>query len=364
MKLAAATLFSLVAIATYASPAAHPENRVDVQHSEVDEPVIVHLEKRAGDQQRFPETIEGTPKSADYKRRLQQRQNQQQRLRQQEEDRKTSATRTRKTTKTRKMATTTSATRTRKTTNERGRISGSRNLDFPRDKRPNLVGPSDKVVSQIGTTNQKEGTTDLARGRTLQQRQHQTQDQSKSDSSYQSQEAEDRRRMQSEEGKQCHLEYMRKLRAMQKHGSVDQRSQEKLGMATRIRGLPGPVPGVIKTEPPKPPKSILKKSPTGSEDKRRVNFNPLDKVATYDRSENQPPFDIRKIPSKSTAHTTDRQSRNQHTSPNRRIPPRANPLVSSGLGVSLRVRDLQISLVSILRMKALLRAKYPPRDLV
>ncbi|KAH6584499.1 hypothetical protein BASA61_007398 [Batrachochytrium salamandrivorans] len=85
MKLAAATLFSLVAIATYASPAAHPENRVDVQYSEVDEPVIVHLEKRAGDQQRFPETIEGTPKSADYKRRLQQRQNQQQRLRQQEE---------------------------------------------------------------------------------------------------------------------------------------------------------------------------------------------------------------------------------------------------------------------------------------
>ncbi|KAH9268137.1 hypothetical protein BASA83_009529 [Batrachochytrium salamandrivorans] len=346
MKLAAATLFSLVAIATYASPAAHPENQVDVQHSEVDEPVIVHLEKRAGDQQRFPETIEGTPKSADYKRRLQQRQNQQQRLRQQEEDRKQvlqeqerqqrqerwrqqQVLREQERQQMSEVEYQESKSREKALQDWKANwVAGVRNYDcrngmlvspqdFPRDKRPNLVGPSDKVVSQIGTTNQKKGDRFGSWENTATKTAPNTRSE-QGDGSYQSQEAEDRRRMQSEEGKQCHLEYMRKLRAMQKHGSVDQRSQEKLGMATRIRGLPGPVPGVIKTEPPKPPKSILKKSPTGSEDKRRVNFNPLDKVATYDRSDNQPPFDIRKIPSKSTAHTTDRQSRNQHTSPDRR----------------------------------------------
>ncbi|KAH6570518.1 hypothetical protein BASA60_007665 [Batrachochytrium salamandrivorans] len=207
MKLAAATLFSLVAIATYALPAAHPENRVDMQYSAINEPIIVHLEKRAGDQQRFPETIEDTQKSADYKRRLQQRQNQQQRLRQQEEDQKQvlqeqerqqrqerwrqqQVLREQERQQMSEVEYRESKSREKALQDWKANwVAGVRRYDcrngmlvspqdFPRDKRPNLVGPSDKVVSQIGTTN-KRRTADLARGRTLQQRQHQTQDQSK-----------------------------------------------------------------------------------------------------------------------------------------------------------------------------------------
>ncbi|KAH6601035.1 hypothetical protein BASA50_001863 [Batrachochytrium salamandrivorans] len=66
MKLAAATLFSLVAIATYASPAAYPENQVDVQHSATDAPVIVHLDKRAGDQPGFLQRVSGIQQSVNY----------------------------------------------------------------------------------------------------------------------------------------------------------------------------------------------------------------------------------------------------------------------------------------------------------
>ncbi|KAH6595400.1 hypothetical protein BASA61_003823, partial [Batrachochytrium salamandrivorans] len=60
MKLAAATIFSLVAIVTYAPPAAYAENRVGMHYNEIDTPVMTHLEKRAGDQQDPPETTEDT----------------------------------------------------------------------------------------------------------------------------------------------------------------------------------------------------------------------------------------------------------------------------------------------------------------
>ncbi|KAH6599287.1 hypothetical protein BASA50_003122 [Batrachochytrium salamandrivorans] len=66
MKLAASIIFSLVAIATYASPAAYPEDQVDVQHSAINEPVTVHLEKRAGDQPGFMERISNIQKSVNY----------------------------------------------------------------------------------------------------------------------------------------------------------------------------------------------------------------------------------------------------------------------------------------------------------
>ncbi|KAH9269079.1 hypothetical protein BASA83_008955 [Batrachochytrium salamandrivorans] len=66
MKLAAATIFSLVAIVTYAPPAAYAENRVGMHYNEIDTPVMTHLEKRAGDQQDPPETTENTQKSVDF----------------------------------------------------------------------------------------------------------------------------------------------------------------------------------------------------------------------------------------------------------------------------------------------------------
>ncbi|KAH6602817.1 hypothetical protein BASA61_000718 [Batrachochytrium salamandrivorans] len=340
MKLAAATLFSLVAIATYALPAAYPENRVDMQYSAINEPIIVHLERRAGDQQRFPETIEDTQKSADYKRRLQKRQNQQQRLRQQEEDQRQMLREREKQQRPERWRHQQQQQEQQQRLREQDRkqkseveyqesksrekalqdwkanwASGVRNYDcrngrlvspqdFPRDKRPNRMGPSEKVVSQIGATNQKKGDRFGSRENTATRTAPNTRSE-QNDSSYQSQEAEDRRRMQSEEGKKCHLEYMRSLKTMQKHGSVGQRSQERIGMTTRIRDLPGPVPKVIETEPHKPLKSILKKGQMNPGHGRRVKFNPLDQVATYDRSKNQPPFDIRKIPSKSITHTTD-----------------------------------------------------------
>ncbi|KAH9269842.1 hypothetical protein BASA83_007990 [Batrachochytrium salamandrivorans] len=66
MKLAAATIFSLVAIVTYAPPAAYAENRVGMHYNEIDTPVMTHLEKRAGDQQDPPETTEDTQESVDF----------------------------------------------------------------------------------------------------------------------------------------------------------------------------------------------------------------------------------------------------------------------------------------------------------
>ncbi|KAH9265360.1 hypothetical protein BASA84_001629 [Batrachochytrium salamandrivorans] len=346
MKLAAATLFSLVAIATYASPAAYPENQVDVQHSAINEPIIVHLERRAGDQQRFPERVPNIQKSVNHNHHQQghqqhqqhqkdhqKRKEEQQRLRQQEEDQKQvlqEQERQQRQERWQHKQVLQEQDRQQKSEVEyqgsksheealqdwkANWASGVRNYDcrngrlvspqdFPRDKRPNRMGPSEKVVSQIGATNQKKGDRFGSRENTATKTAPNTRSE-QNDSSYQSQEAEDRRRMQSEEGKKCHLEYMRSLKAMQKHGSVGQRSQERIGMTTRIRDLPGSVPKVIETEPHKPLKSILKKGQMNPEDKRRVKFNPLDKVATYDRSKNQSSFDIRKIPSKSITHTTD-----------------------------------------------------------
>ncbi|KAH6560278.1 hypothetical protein BASA62_000351 [Batrachochytrium salamandrivorans] len=313
MKLAAATLFSLVAIATYASPAAYPENQVDVQHSAIDEPIIVHLERRAGDQQRFPERVPNIQKSVNHNHHQQGHQQHQQHQKDHQNEKKNNKDydskkkikskcyKNKKDNKDKKDGNTNKCYKN-KTDNKRARLVSPQ--DFPRDKRPNRVGPSEKVVSQIGATNQKKGDRFGSRENTATKTAPNTRSE-QNDSSYQSQEAEDRRRMQSEEGKKCHLEYMRSLKAMQKHGSVGQRSQERIGMTTRIRDLPGSVPKVIETEPHKPLKSILKKGQMNPEDKRRVKFNPLDKVATYDRSKNQSSFDIRKIPSKSITHTTD-----------------------------------------------------------
>ncbi|KAH6564317.1 hypothetical protein BASA62_007965 [Batrachochytrium salamandrivorans] len=66
MKLAAAAILSLVAIATYASPAAYSENPVNAEYSAADESVIVHLEKRTGKQPRFMERIEEIQNSVNH----------------------------------------------------------------------------------------------------------------------------------------------------------------------------------------------------------------------------------------------------------------------------------------------------------
>ncbi|KAH6564431.1 hypothetical protein BASA62_007911 [Batrachochytrium salamandrivorans] len=74
MKLEAVTLFSLVAIATYASPAAYPENQANAQHSAIDAPVIVHLEKRVTVWNRFLEMIGDIEDAIGHKRRVKERQ--------------------------------------------------------------------------------------------------------------------------------------------------------------------------------------------------------------------------------------------------------------------------------------------------
>ncbi|KAH6578923.1 hypothetical protein BASA60_003460 [Batrachochytrium salamandrivorans] len=66
MKLAAAAILSLVAIATYASPAAYSENQVSAEYSAANAPVIVHLEKRTGGRPGFLERIEEIQKSVGY----------------------------------------------------------------------------------------------------------------------------------------------------------------------------------------------------------------------------------------------------------------------------------------------------------
>ncbi|KAH6578942.1 hypothetical protein BASA60_003479 [Batrachochytrium salamandrivorans] len=66
MKLAAAAILSLVATATYASPAAYSENQVSAEYSAANAPVIVHLQKRTGDRPGFMERIEEIQKSVNH----------------------------------------------------------------------------------------------------------------------------------------------------------------------------------------------------------------------------------------------------------------------------------------------------------
>ncbi|KAH9263348.1 hypothetical protein BASA83_013285 [Batrachochytrium salamandrivorans] len=104
MKLAAATFFSLVAIATYALPVAYSENQVSAQYSAINEPVIVHLEKRAGEQPGLSQGVPNIQESVNDDHRQQEREKEklQRQQKQQNEKRKTSkttrASRTRSTT--------------------------------------------------------------------------------------------------------------------------------------------------------------------------------------------------------------------------------------------------------------------------
>ncbi|KAH6591319.1 hypothetical protein BASA50_008763 [Batrachochytrium salamandrivorans] len=66
MKLAAAAILSLVATATYASPAAYSENQVSAEYSAANAPVTVHLEKRTGDRPGFIERIEEIQNSVNH----------------------------------------------------------------------------------------------------------------------------------------------------------------------------------------------------------------------------------------------------------------------------------------------------------
>ncbi|KAH9264788.1 hypothetical protein BASA83_011688 [Batrachochytrium salamandrivorans] len=77
MKLAAAAILSLVAIATYASPAAYSENQVSAEYSAANAPVIVHLEKRTGGRPGFLERIEEIQKSVNYNHHRQEHQQEQ-----------------------------------------------------------------------------------------------------------------------------------------------------------------------------------------------------------------------------------------------------------------------------------------------
>ncbi|KAH9272959.1 hypothetical protein BASA83_004852 [Batrachochytrium salamandrivorans] len=76
MKLAAAIIFSLVATVTYASPAAYPENRVDMQYSAASEPVTVHLEKRTRGRLGFLERVAEIQKSINHNHHPQEHQHQ------------------------------------------------------------------------------------------------------------------------------------------------------------------------------------------------------------------------------------------------------------------------------------------------
>ncbi|KAH9266251.1 hypothetical protein BASA83_010729 [Batrachochytrium salamandrivorans] len=53
MKLAAATLLSLAASVTYASPPAYPENQMDMHYSAFNELISAHMKKRAENRQKF-----------------------------------------------------------------------------------------------------------------------------------------------------------------------------------------------------------------------------------------------------------------------------------------------------------------------
>ncbi|KAH6590167.1 hypothetical protein BASA50_009580 [Batrachochytrium salamandrivorans] len=74
MKLEAVTLFSLVAIVIYASPAAYPENQANAHYSSIDAPVIVHLEKRVTVWNKFLGIMEDIEDAIGHKRRVKERQ--------------------------------------------------------------------------------------------------------------------------------------------------------------------------------------------------------------------------------------------------------------------------------------------------
>ncbi|KAH6599286.1 hypothetical protein BASA50_003121 [Batrachochytrium salamandrivorans] len=307
MKLAAATLFSLAATATYASPAAYPENQVDVQHSEVDEPISTHMERHTEDQQEFMKVIKDIHKSADYKHRLKQRRKQQQRLQEYQGSNCflsffNKAVFCKGDKEHQKPKSPEEALRKwRDYQLLDPDLYGYRDgkIVYPectlRGKRPDLVELSDKVHAQLGTTNKKKKERIESWEKTGDEKEENTRPEQGYDF-YQDLKDEYRKYRESEEGIRCHYEYIRKLEERRLHTSFSQALEDRIDTAIHMHDPPEPVPKVIEAETvpgdveiehPKLLENILKKTYINSGHERKVNFKPIIKIVNGDNSEKE-----------------------------------------------------------------------------
>ncbi|KAH6578853.1 hypothetical protein BASA60_003497 [Batrachochytrium salamandrivorans] len=323
MKLAAAAILSLVAIATYASPAAYSENQVSAEYSAANEPVIVHLEKRTGKQPRLiqdmiikdnkdyyknnnkdseKKSIKDIKNNKDIKKKSIKDNDNEDYIYNNKDNEKnnkdiknikdyktTPKTITKKTTRATKTTTRTAT----KTTRERGKIpkteisrgnSARLEEEYIHDKkRPDFVKPSEEILAQLGTTNQPmdarvKSWKEMGDGKAPHKRSKYRQE------FYQNQEDEYRKLMQR--------------------------------------------PKIIKTESPEHLKSGLKKGYTGPVHGRKVGFKPVVKLALYDRfdeqsdggqSDDEDPSQSQDF-TEGTTDTTGEQSDNQPTFETHEIP--------------------------------------------
>ncbi|KAH9251767.1 hypothetical protein BASA83_011650 [Batrachochytrium salamandrivorans] len=340
MKLAAATLFSLVAIATYASPAAYPENQVDVQHSATDAPVIVHLDKRAGDQPGFLQRVSGIQQSVNYnhhqpghrghqrhqghqgyqgyqqgrQREMQQRlQNEHQRREQERQQQENQGLESYK-----------------KDVQKwkDNQLLGSDGYEhrngvffYPKHlvngQRPNLVKPSDKVLAQLGTTNKHRNERKNS-WRGMGDDKAPTRPEQGYDF-YQDQGDLYRKLMQSDKGKIQHGERIRQLEEGRGTNTFDPILEDHIATAVGLHDPLEPVPKVVKNKsglnaifnkPPKPSKSILTKEYAGPKNERKVGFNKDVQLVTFERPEHKGPVRT-DVPTEGSTDATGEQSDNQ-----------------------------------------------------
>ncbi|KAH6584500.1 hypothetical protein BASA61_007399 [Batrachochytrium salamandrivorans] len=360
MKLAASIIFSLVAIATYASPAAYPEDQVDVQHSAINEPVIVHLEKRAGDQPGFMERISNIQKSVNYnhhqpghqghqghrgyqghqeyqRRQKQERQERQERWqmlhhehqRREQERREQYGHQRRQQERQQQENQGLESYKKDVQKWKDNQLLGSDGYEhrngtffYPKHlvngQRPNLVKPSDKVLAQLGTTNKhrnerKNSWEEMGDDKAPHKRPEQGYD------FYQDRGDLYRKRMQTDEGKKQHAERIRILEEGRGVNEFDQMLEDHIATAVGLHDPLEPVPKVVKNKsglnaifnkPPKPSKSILTKEYAGTKNERKVGFNEVVQLATFERPEHKGPVQT-DVSTEDSTDATGEQSDNQ-----------------------------------------------------
>ncbi|KAH6573644.1 hypothetical protein BASA62_002834 [Batrachochytrium salamandrivorans] len=291
MKLAAALILSLTASVTYALPPAYPESQVDLHYSAFNELISAHMKKRAENRQKFIDIVNPPKPLVDSSHDQQGLQG----PHGSKEDKKYQKQQKRKVEYQKQRLRKEALQEWREYQLSNPNLYGYRHgkLTYPEylfnKKRPDLVEPSEKVHSQLGTTNKNKDDRIKSWEKTEDDKAPHKRPEHESNF-YQNRQIEYQTSMQLDNGKRRHSEHIRRLEGKRQDDHFKQRTEDIIYTARHIHDSLKPVPKVIETEPPKPLKSILKKKYVDPENERKVDFNRVAQKAQYAPFEDEDPF--------------------------------------------------------------------------